>query len=163
MKKTSLKAYIFYFLMVLTLLDLGNQLRKISFNEQLENYTNPLFSIVHTLNTGSAFGFFSNNTKILATIGIFALIFLTFYVIKKITFEDKWELISITLFSAGALGNLIERLSFGHVVDFIKLNFMDFPIFNVFDIMICTGVIIYFYIVLFEPKGKKLDNNNNTK
>ncbi len=142
------RAMIFYFLMILILLDFGNSLRKLSYNPYLSDFSNPIFSIVHTTNTGSAFGLFRNNSFPLAIFGIFALIFLTYYVYKNITFNDKLELLAITVFSAGALGNLIERVRFNHVIDYINLNFVNFPVFNAFDIMICLGVFLYFIFVL---------------
>ncbi len=144
------KALIFYFLMNLILLDFGNQLRKLSFNSYFDNYSNPVFSITHTTNTGSAFGLFANNPLPLAIFGVFALIFLTYYIYKNVTFNDKLELLSITLFSAGALGNVIERIRFGYVFDYINLSFVDFPVFNSFDIMICLGVFIYFIFALID-------------
>ncbi len=147
---SSKKAFIFYFLMSLILLDFGNSLRKLSYNSFFDNYSNPIFSITHTTNTGSAFGLFTNNSLSLAIFGVIVLCFLTYYIYKNITFEDKLELISITLFSSGALGNLIERLRFGYVIDYINLNFIHFPIFNAFDIMICLGVFLYFIFVLFD-------------
>ena len=142
------RAMIFYFLMILILLDFGNSLSKLSYNPYLSDFSNPVFSIIHTTNTGSAFGLFKNNSFALAIFGIFALIFLTYYVYKNITFNDKLELLAITVFSAGALGNLIERVRFGHVIDYINLNFINFPVFNAFDIMICLGVFLYFIFVL---------------
>ena len=142
------RAMIFYFLMILILLDFGNSLRKLSYNPYLGDFSNPVFSIIHTTNTGSAFGLFRNNSFGLAIFGIFALIFLAYYVYKNITFNDKLELLAITVFSAGALGNLIERVRFGHVIDYINLNFINFPVFNAFDIMICLGVFLYFIFVL---------------
>ena len=154
---SSKKALIFYFFMSLILLDFGNQLRKLSYNSFFENYSNPVFSVTHTENTGSAFGLFSGNSMILAIFGIFAVIFLTYYIYKNITYENKIELLSITLFVSGALGNLIERIKFGYVVDYINLNFINFPIFNSFDVMICMGVFLYFIFILFDLRK---DNGN---
>ena len=159
------KAFIFYFLMSIVFLDFGNQLRKISFNPFLDNYSNSMFSIVHLNNTGSAFSLFQNHTKMLAIFGILAVILLSFYVIKEITFNDKILLLAITLFNAGTLGNLIERIQYGYVMDYIKLNFVDFPVFNAFDVMICLGVFIYAIYIMLDIKKeineRKLQNNSN--
>ena len=156
------KSFIFYFLMSLILLDFGNQLRKLSFNSFFDNYSNPIFSITHTTNTGSAFGMFANKSFPLAVFGLFALIILTYYVYKNITFNDKLELLAITLFSSGTLGNLIERLQYGYVIDYIKLNFIEFPVFNSFDIMICLGVALYFIFVLLDLR-KDYENSDKSK
>ena len=151
------KALIFYFLMSLILLDFGNSLRKLSYNPFFDSYSNPVFSIKHTTNTGSAFGLFADNSMLLAIFGIVVIAFITFYIYKNITFENKLELLSVTLFVSGALGNLIERLKFGYVIDYINLNFINFPIFNSFDIMICLGVFLYFVFVFLDLRK---DNGN---
>ena len=152
------KAFIFYFLMTLILLDFGNHLRKISYHPLLENFSNSFLSIIHLNNTGSAFSMFQNNAKILAIFGIIVILFIAFEVFKNISFKDKNELLALTLFSAGALGNVFERFQFGYVVDYIKLNFIDFPVFNAFDIMICTGILMYCICILLEFKHGKHKN-----
>ncbi len=155
------KACIFYFLMTLILFDFGSQIRKISFFESIEKINNPVFSIFHIQNTGSAFGLFEYKTKLLAVLGIVALVFLSFYVFKNVGFKDKLPLLSITLFAAGILGNIVERLQFGAVVDYIKLNFINFAIFNAFDIMICLGLFLYFLSVLFDYINFKKGSGND--
>ena len=146
------RACIFYFLMSIIFWDFGNQLRKISYNSYFDDYKNPVFSIIHVDNTGSAFGLFQDSTFLLSVLGVIAVIFISFYVFKNISFKDKIELFSLTIFMGGTLGNLYERIKFGHVVDYIKLNFISFPVFNAFDIMICIGVFLYIVFVLFDFK-----------
>lgn len=149
------KACIFYFLMTIILLDFGNQLRNISYYSSINSISNPIFSITHVNNTGSAFSLFQNQSLILAIFGISIILFIAYQIFKNITFKDKTQLLSMTLFSAGTLGNVIERLQYKHVVDYIKLNFIDFPIFNAFDIMICTGIFLYcIYLFLDFKKAK---------
>ena len=65
-KAKDTKAVIFYFLMSLVLLDFGRQIRQISFNSYLTNYKNPIFSIEHVYNTGSAFGMFQGSVAFLS-------------------------------------------------------------------------------------------------
>lgn len=149
------KAVIFYFLMSIIFLDFGNQLRIISQSSYAKSLSNPLFSIVNINNTGSAFSLFQHHAKLLALFGIIALVFVGCYVFKNIKFSDKIPLLALTLFSAGTLGNIIERLKYGFVVDYIKLNFIDFPVFNCFDIMICTSIFLYFLFVLADFKNSK--------
>ncbi len=165
MKVKDKKACIFYFLMTLIFLDFANQLKILSYNPYFKTLQNPFVSIVHLNNTGSAFSMFQNDAKVLAVFGILVVAYLTFYVIKKITFEDKMALLSLTLFTAGTLGNTIERIRFNYVIDYIKLNFIDFPVFNAFDIMICTGIALYIIFVLFkkEFEKKKKINDDDVK
>ena len=155
------KALAFYFLMTLIFLDFGNHLKRISYNSFFENFNNPIFSIIHLNNSGSAFSLFQNQAKILAVFGIIAVLIIFFHVFKNITFNDKHALLSLTLFSAGTIGNVIERLQFGYVIDYIKLNFIDFPVFNSYDIMICLGIILYIIFVLFENKKAENEQNSN--
>lgn len=164
MMKKDDKAFIFYFLMTIIFFDFGNQIKKLSYHSFFENFNNPIFSIVHANNTGSAFSLFQNQANILAIIGIIAIFILTFYVYKFVTFKEKGTLLSITLFCAGTLGNIVERIQFGYVIDYIKLNFINFPIFNSFDVMICTGIFIYITFVLLDFKKElKIDDNSNQK
>lgn len=148
------KSFIFYFLMTLILLDFGNQLREISFKPNFINYSNSIFSISHTYNTGSAFGMFRNSGIFLIIFAIIISLFLFLYIYKKVRYEDKLILFSFTLLSAGTIGNLIERIKFHHVIDYIKLNFIDFPIFNAFDTMICTAVVIYAIFIIIESNAQ---------
>lgn len=152
------RACIFYFLMTIIFLDFGNHLRRISYNSYVENINNFIFSVVHVNNTGSAFGLFQNNAKLLAIFGILIVFLIVFEVFKNISFDNKNELLALTLFSAGTLGNIIERLQFGHVADYIKLNFIDFPIFNAFDIMICIGIFLYFICIILDYKNEANKN-----
>ena len=153
------KACIFYFLMTIILLDFGNQIRKISHMSYLENIDNPIFSIVHLNNTGSAFSMFQDHAKILAYLGIGVVLFIAFQIFRNVSFQDKNNLLALTLFSAGTLGNVIERLQFGYVADYIKLNFINFPVFNAFDIMICIGIFLYCVSIFFDIKKGKNDSN----
>ncbi|MBQ7286613.1 MAG: signal peptidase II [Candidatus Gastranaerophilales bacterium] len=153
------RACIFYFLMTVILLDFGNQIRKISHMSYLEKIDNPIFSIVHVNNTGSAFSLFQDHAKILAYLGIGVILFVAFQVFKNVSFKDKNNLLALTLFSAGTLGNIIERLQFGHVVDYIKLNFINFPVFNAFDIMICIGIFLYCLSIIIDIKKGKNGSN----
>ena len=153
------KACVFFFLMSVIFVDFGNQIRKISYF--YPDFNSPLFSINHINNTGSAFSLFQNHSEILSYFGVIAYILLFYYVFKCVKFKDKVELLSITLSAAGILGNAIERFNFNHVVDYIKLNFIDFPIFNCFDIMICTGCFLYIAFMLSDFKKTSENDNKN--
>ena len=136
------KACIFYFLMTIILLDFGTHLKSIFLKYPAE-ISNQVFSVLLVKNTGSAFSLLQNHSDILAYFGFVVIFLIALQVFKNITFDMKTSLLSLILFSAGALGNAIERVQFGHVVDYIKLNFINFPVFNAFDIMICVGIFLY--------------------
>ncbi len=164
MKPKSPKALIFYFLMSLILLDFGRQIEIISYRPAVANFKNSIFSIEHIYNSGSAFGMFQNATLFLSVFAFCVSVLLFIFVYKNIKFQDKFLLLSFTLINAGTLGNLIERIKLHHVVDYIKLSFVNFPIFNMFDIMICLGITIYVVFVLIdiEQIKKRLNKNGNS-
>ncbi len=139
------RAVIFYLISTLMLWQLGITLGKLAVDEytRIMSEDSPLLSFVHLKNTGGAFSLFEGSVPILGIIGIITLLAITFYVIKKVKFEEKFKVLSIVLFSAGVLGNTIERLTLGFVVDYIKLNFINFAVFNFYDVMITLGFIVF--------------------
>lgn len=149
------KACLLYFLMSLILVDFGNQIREVSNFPMISNMENFFFSITHIDNTGSAFGLFQNQSYILAILGILIVLFVAYQVYKNVTYQERIKLFSLILFSAGTLGNAIERLLYKHVEDYIKLNFIDFPIFNAFDVMICSGIFLYCLYIFLDFKKVK--------
>ncbi|MDP3786586.1 MAG: signal peptidase II [Candidatus Omnitrophota bacterium] len=93
-------------------------------------------------NTGAAFGLFRDQAVIFILISVIAIIFIGFYLIKK---KTSYYL-PLALILGGAVGNLIDRLRFGYVVDFIDLRF--WPVFNVADSCITIGAIILFFVII---------------
>ena len=109
-------------------------------------------------NTGAALGFLSGNTIILIIITCLLL----FYIFKEIkkNVNNKLILFSYLLIFSGALGNLIDRIFRGYVVDFISFTLFnkEMAIFNVADIYITFGVIILLIMLVREMYHEK--NNN---
>ena len=106
----------------------------------------------HVRNTGAAFSSFEGMQW------LFALIFLVFtlgifyeYFRKRMPFSnfERWMIASIY---AGGLGNMIDRLRLGYVVDMIETQFMEFPVFNVADCFITCGCIALFVSLGFFNK-----------
>lgn len=99
--------------------------------------------ITHVHNTGAAFSIFREHTFLLAIfsmIGVVILLFLTFYLSTHIEFLKTMPAkISLGLIMGGTVGNLIDRLCYGYVVDFIDLSF--FATFNVADSAISVGAV----------------------
>ena len=69
---------------------------------------------------------------------------------------DKLELFSLSLILAGGVGNLIDRISLGYVIDFIDVRLIHFAIFNVADMCITVGAILLCLAVLIEDKREKV-------
>lgn len=110
-----------------------------------------VLSFTYTRNTGAAFSLFSQHTWWLTIISL--LFVVGFFVYDFFAFsKNGWYTASFVLIMAGAVGNLYDRAVFGFVRDFIKFDFISFPIFNLADTFLTVGMICYFVFVLFFYK-----------
>lgn len=111
-----------------------------------------LFDIVFRKNTGAAFSILSKHIFLLSIISIIFCIGVIIYVIK-IKPQHPLQCTSIALIFAGALGNGIDRFFRGYVVDFIETTFINFPVFNIADISITLGAILFvLYVIMFDKE-----------
>jgi len=109
------------------------------------------FTFTHVTNTGAAFGIFPNGGAIFLAIAVVVVVAIVVY--TRYLSTERWPvLLSLGLQLGGALGNLIDRLRFGHVVDFLDFKF--WPTFNVADSAIVVGVALLAYLVLTEKDDK---------
>lgn len=111
-----------------------------------------IFSIFYIRNTGAAWGVLSGNMSIFFIVTIVIVAALIYYLMKEK--RHRMEYIAGIFILAGAIGNFIDRVRLGYVVDMFKLDFIDFPIFNVADICLTLGVVLFLYYGFFiENKG----------
>lgn len=106
-------------------------------------------------NYGAAFSIFVGHRwpLVLLTVAFFVLVAVLLG--KKIV-TGKAETIALAMVFGGALGNLIDRLRFGYVVDMFETEFMSFPVFNVADIfVVCGGILFCIAVFLHEEKQEK--------
>jgi len=103
-----------------------------------------LFRLDFVKNYGAAFNIFSGNRIFLSLISIFFSTLLIFLIIRKNTL-NSFELYSYSFILGGTIGNGIDRIYKGFVVDFINLNIINFPVFNIADISINIGFIFLLY------------------
>jgi signal peptidase II len=100
--------------------------------------------IIHIQNTGSAFGLFQGQVlplRVVACVGVTALLFVAVWVYRKYSsLFTKWNMVAYGLIISGAIGNLIDRIRFGYVTDFVYTSF--WPTFNVADSALTTGEIM---------------------
>ena len=112
-------------------------------------------------NTGAAFGSFSDNTVLLSAVtGAVLLAGIILIAMKKI--KSKFCLVCAVMIISGGLGNLIDRVLKGYVVDFIDLQFMDFAVFNFADILVTVGAFaLMFYVIadIFRDRKKSGEKN----
>ena len=104
-----------------------------------------LFRLTHGTNTGSAFGLFPNQTLILIVASVFAIGFLVYFY-RSHALPRPLLRFAIALQLGGALGNLIDRLNAGAVVDFIDVG--KWPIFNLADSSIVIGLVLLCWVLL---------------
>lgn len=111
------------------------------------------FSITMLENTGAAFSIFSSNTFFLILISVLALNLIYFFLIKGKQLSNFEEIIYGILIG-GILGNLIDRVVHGSVIDYLDFNLFgyDFPVFNLADICIVISIIL---IIISICKGEK--------
>lgn len=105
----------------------------------------PGFKLVHWENTGAAWSMFSGNNRALAIVAVVALVVLF---LGRHHFDSRSLLGQIALgcIFGGIIGNLIDRMRFGKVIDFLDFYFINFPAFNVADSAICVGVALIFIL-----------------
>jgi len=105
------------------------------------------FNLVNVTNTGAAFGSFRGNNTFFVVISVVALVVVTVLLVRPRR-SDPWRDVSLALLLAGILGNLTDRLLYGHVIDFLLFNlhirYADpWPAFNVADSCISIAVVLF--------------------
>jgi len=108
-----------------------------------------VFDFTHWRNDGAAFGILSGQQTLLITVtGVFLAGGLLLLLLGKI--RSKGLLTSFTLIIAGGIGNFIDRVLQGYVVDFIELKFINFAIFNFADMCAVCGSILLVFVAISE-------------
>ena len=103
-----------------------------------------IFKLDFVKNYGAAFNIFSGSRVFLSLISIFFSILLIYLIFRKNTL-NTFDLYAYSFILGGTIGNGIDRIYKGFVVDFINLNIINFPVFNIADISINIGFIILLY------------------
>ena len=107
-------------------------------------------------NTGAAWGILDNNRIILIGVSIIALLLVNKYINSE-TELNKLTITSYGMVLGGILGNLVDRICRGYVVDFLNFNILgyDFPVFNIADTLIVVGIALMFIEVIRGSYGSK--------
>lgn len=139
--------------LVLTRLSLGESWNPIS---SLERFV----TITHVVNPGAAFGLFPDQGSLFAVVAVIVVVAILIY--YRYLPTHYWLIrLSLGLQLGGALGNLADRLQHGHVIDFI--DFKIWPVFNLADVAIVTGVGILAYFLLQEPDELDLEASESDR
>lgn len=112
------------------------------------------FYLVHWRNKGAAWGIFQNGRYFFMAITVVAIIVMLHLIYKS---KDTFFKLSISLVMGGALGNFIDRVRIGSVIDFLDFHFWNyhFPTFNVADSFIVVGTIMLIYYIIFRYNEEK--------
>ena len=147
--------WIFYVLTIVVII--CDQITKYVVRETIPLYETfievGIFSIVHGQNTGSAFGLFAGFTNYLIIASLIGLALILYFFVKQAS-ANLFVRIAVGLIVGGAVGNLIDRVKDGFVVDFISVGW--WPAFNIADSAISIGMTV---MVLFMIFGNKIDND----
>jgi len=122
------------------------------------NVIGDIFQFTYTENYGAAFGMMQNKQILFYFITALVILLIVYFIVKMPT-DSKYVPIGIVLsvVMAGAVGNLIDRLFHTYVVDFIYFRPIDFPVFNVADIYVTVGVILFGILVIFVYRDRDFD------
>lgn len=118
-------------------------------------------------NTGMAWSLLSDKTFLLTIVSAAMVAILVYFLVRFYKPMPNLIKVAIVIICAGAVGNLIDRIAFNYVRDFIAFDFVDFPVFNIADSCVTIGVIILAVGLIFVKSGreflKALDEEDKKK
>ena len=119
---------------------------------------NKVFGLYYVENKGISFSMLSSKMALIIIVTSIIMLILIYVMIR--TPKTKYFMpfsIVLSVIIGGAAGNMIDRIFRGYVIDFIMLDFINFPIFNVADIFVCVGLFILVFLIIFKYKDKDFD------
>ena len=118
-------------------------------------------SLTHLRNTGAAWSLLEGKMIFFYVITVIVSVVIIYLLIKSYKISI-WYSVGLSFVLAGAIGDFIDRVRLGYVVDMLQTGFMNFPIFNVADSTLVVGVIcIFIYLILDEKAAKEGKNGTN--
>ena len=111
-----------------------------------------VLSWAYTQNRGVAFGLLSG-AAVLPLLTLTLIVLLLVYLLRRPKAGAALRT-GLWLIVGGGLGNLYDRLAYGYVIDFIRLDFINFAIFNPADVFVCAGAVLVAIAVLLEDRRK---------
>lgn len=125
-----------------------------------KDFINGFINFIHVENSGAAWGMLAGRPVFLILVSLVILIiYLWFYYLRLKKHKGNTSLvlsISVGFIVGGCVGNLIDRVVFGYVRDFINFQFIEFPVFNVADISLTVGIVIMivYFIFIYSKEDK---------
>jgi signal peptidase II len=165
------KRRLFFFLFVLILL-VADQVSKAIISQKValmssKSIISGFFNLTQVRNRGAIFGSFSQSGNQvvywLLTLTSFAALALVIYFFVITPISEKFMIFSLSLILAGALGNLIDRIFRGYVIDFLDfyVKKWHWPAFNLADSCISLGAVFLVFIILFKRKAKCIPSSSS--
>ena len=107
-----------------------------------------VFHLTFVKNPGAAFGMLSNSRWVFMVTSTVAIIAVMYYLIRYRP-TNKWLVWGLSMIVGGGIGNMIDRISLGYVVDFFDFTLINFAVFNVADSFVCVGAgILMVYMIM---------------
>ena len=133
----------FKYLIVISILCFLDQYSKVYISLNINKLINKdllILTIDYIRNYGAAFNILSGSRLFLSLISIISTIILMYLIFIR---EDRRiNKYGLSFIVAGSIGNGVDRIFYGYVIDFIKIKFVDFPVFNIADIAINIGILV---------------------
>jgi signal peptidase II len=121
-----------------------------------------VFHITYVRNTGAAFGVFRDAAETFRTVFFMSMppiaMLIILRMLQGVAETDRWQILALSLIFGGAIGNYIDRLRFGYVIDFLDFHYGDtwsYPAFNIADSAIVTGVCLLLLLMFLEARAAK--------
>lgn len=157
-----------YIIAVLLMIALDQAVKLWALTSLQAQHTIPLienvFHLTYVENRGAAFSLFAqfDSRWIFVALACVITVVILIALQKKYmqTVLGRWSLV---LIASGALGNAIDRVAHGFVVDLFDFRLIHFPVFNVADIFICIGGALFVIYFMFQHKDKQPENENNNE
>ncbi len=156
MTKTSKISYLFVAIIFFIIFDIYFSNIMMSYVETMPS--NPVFDLIFIQNTGAAFSILENSKMFLISFSAFAILAMIFYLIKNIEKASTFAIFWASILISGVFCNMYERIAYGYVRDFFKLNFIDFPVFNISDIFINVSVVAIVIIIITNEINNRRTN-----
>jgi signal peptidase II len=150
----------FYIIAIVFLMDQGSKAAVQMWMYQGESIAivKPVFYLTYILNPGAAFGFLAHQTNLLIVVTVI-LVLGVLLAYRSLSLERAFMRYGLGLVVGGALGNLVDRLRFGRVIDF--LDFRVWPVFNLADSAIVIGVCLLI-LEFLKDAAKKPDQGSGS-
>ena len=136
-----------YFILLSIFIIISDQVTKNIINSNYKLFTKNdfvLFTFDYVKNYGAAFNLLNGNRIFLSILSTSISIILLYFILNNKK-KSNIELLSYSFILGGTIGNGIDRIIKGYVIDFINLNFINFPVFNIADISINIGLLFIIY------------------